>query len=696
MILKGISVNQDPPTKDYLWITPKGNTRFWNQSTWRLIGGDSSGGTDLPVITDAGKYLVTTGTAGNYGLSWGTIDISSKADKSIQIGGDGIYLTGGGDLSANRTISLSSTYQTLLYNLNNWFGFDSTNNAVYVKGNYGFYSNTWVSALGPNSSSGGGGGGGMDEIALWQELTNNPNWDEGDDKIINVNYLPDNINADQLDGYHASYFLPKSGGTMTGILNLAKIRINTTHSSSSTSGGIYYNNGTTDYLLIGQGSSNLWIGANETSGTHHIGSTYISAGDGDIYASRLVNGTRTNYKILDAGNTSLSGNSVTINGTSVNFLPLSGGTMTGNLNLKPNQYNREGALNCNNSDIVGVNSILTNDASENFGECIGFYRSASTWDCMAANNGTFYFGEDKVYGSSFDGSATICSGGITTSNLVVYPKGACYTTSTSSVTGAIKIRFPKKYTSHMLSFWVDVYNYNGDNDLASYFIGGYNYSGTSSWYNCCSTCIGSGAHSNLTVRFGDDGTYCCVTIGETNTTWQYPQIVIRDVYFGYSTFDYGYIKSWNISFITTLPNISKTINTYELWVKTGIRSSGYITALAAASSDKRLKKEIKPFNAKQIIDKLNPVEFEWNKKANKYNKNLELNKKNYGLIAQDSDNIIDDFVFDLPDNKGYKGIRYEKLTPILLQAIKEQQSEIDELKKLIKDLKYEIYNKRNS
>jgi len=119
----------------------------------------------------------------------------------------------------------------------------------------------------------------------------------------------------------------------------------------------------------------------------------------------------------------------------------------------------------------------------------------------------------------------------------------------------------------------------------------------------------------------------------------------------------------------------------------GIDSESYVTALATNSSDKRLKKEIKPFNAKQIIDKLSPVEFEWNKKANKYNSNLELNKKNYGLIAQDSDGIIDNLVFDLPDGKGYKGVRYEKLIPILLQAVKEQQKEIDELKQIIKKLK---------
>lgn len=130
-----------------------------------------------------------------------------------------------------------------------------------------------------------------------------------------------------------------------------------------------------------------------------------------------------------------------------------------------------------------------------------------------------------------------------------------------------------------------------------------------------------------------------------------------------------YDTSTNVASLSTLGNFC---------------AMGGVTALATASSDKRLKKEIKPFNAKQIIDKLKPVEFEWNKKANKYNSNLELNKKNYGLIAQDSDGIIDNFVFDLPDGKGYKGVRYEKLIPILLQAIKEQQAEINKLKKILK------------
>lgn len=135
-------------------------------------------------------------------------------------------------------------------------------------------------------------------------------------------------------------------------------------------------------------------------------------------------------------------------------------------------------------------------------------------------------------------------------------------------------------------------------------------------------------------------------------------------------------------------NIPKIgLNATTVQCSNDLYASGGVTALTSVSSDKRLKKNIKPFNALGTINKLNPVQFEWNKKANKYNNNLKLGIKNYGLIAQDSDNVIDEFVFDLPDGKGYKGVRYEKLIPILLQAVKEQQKEIDELKQIIKKLK---------
>lgn len=176
------------------------------------------------------------------------------------------------------------------------------------------------------------------------------------------------------------------------------------------------------------------------------------------------------------------------------------------------------------------------------------------------------------------------------------------------------------------------------------------------------------ATTNNYGEFGD-----VKKISGSSNTWA--------TYFTMGTYSTDVNRGWIFRNVTSGNNVASISTNGNFCAKGGV------TALATASSDKRLKKEIKPFNAKQIIDKLNPVEFEWNKKANKYNSNLELDKKNYGLIAQDSDGIIDNLVFDLPDGKGYKGVRYEKLIPILLQAVKEQQKEIDELKQIIKKLK---------
>jgi hypothetical protein len=52
-----------------------------------------------------------------------------------------------------------------------------------------------------------------------------------------------------------------------------------------------------------------------------------------------------------------------------------------------------------------------------------------------------------------------------------------------------------------------------------------------------------------------------------------------------------------------------------------------------------------------------------------------------GLIAQDVQKIVPDVVYTKGD--GYLAIRYEKLVPLLIQAIKEQQLQIENLKKAI-------------
>ena len=124
-------------------------------------------------------------------------------------------------------------------------------------------------------------------------------------------------------------------------------------------------------------------------------------------------------------------------------------------------------------------------------------------------------------------------------------------------------------------------------------------------------------------------------------------------------------------------------NGSALSVTGDVYASGGVTALYTSSSDRRLKDDIKPFNAMEIVDKLNPVSFKWNDKAKELSDAFG-DEINYGLIAQDSEGVMDKFVFDMPND--YKGIHYERLVPVLLQAIKEQQGEINKLTKRITEL----------
>lgn len=135
---------------------------------------------------------------------------------------------------------------------------------------------------------------------------------------------------------------------------------------------------------------------------------------------------------------------------------------------------------------------------------------------------------------------------------------------------------------------------------------------------------------------------------------------------------------------TTVGGSTKlTFNGSVLSVNGSVSATGSVTALASSSSDKRLKKDIGSFSALDIIGKLNPVQFKWNDTARAINDEFK-DGVNYGLIAQDSEGVMDNLVFDLPILGDYKGVRYEKLIPVLLKAVKEQQEEINELRKLIK------------
>jgi len=86
------------------------------------------------------------------------------------------------------------------------------------------------------------------------------------------------------------------------------------------------------------------------------------------------------------------------------------------------------------------------------------------------------------------------------------------------------------------------------------------------------------------------------------------------------------------------------------------------------SSDERLKENIVQIdNAISIVESLEGVSFNWK----------ENGEESIGLIANDVEKILPEIVST--DNQGYKSIQYANLVAVLIEAVKEQQKQIDEL-----------------
>lgn len=105
-------------------------------------------------------------------------------------------------------------------------------------------------------------------------------------------------------------------------------------------------------------------------------------------------------------------------------------------------------------------------------------------------------------------------------------------------------------------------------------------------------------------------------------------------------------------------------------------ASGEVTAYSA--SDIRLKANIKPIDsAIDVINKLNPVQYNWNTLAKELNP-LKTDSTEYGLIAQELEKVMPELVHEIYGK--YKSIDYVKLVPILIKGMQELKAEINELK----------------
>jgi hypothetical protein len=109
---------------------------------------------------------------------------------------------------------------------------------------------------------------------------------------------------------------------------------------------------------------------------------------------------------------------------------------------------------------------------------------------------------------------------------------------------------------------------------------------------------------------------------------------------------------------------------------------GDVVAYSTTVSDKRLKDNVVTIdNALDKIKKLRGVEYVWNAGYRK-------GKKDLGLIAQEVEEVLPEIVHEheMPlmedgvEGEVYKTVDYEKMVGVLIEAMKEQQTQIDSLK----------------
>ena len=139
------------------------------------------------------------------------------------------------------------------------------------------------------------------------------------------------------------------------------------------------------------------------------------------------------------------------------------------------------------------------------------------------------------------------------------------------------------------------------------------------------------------------------------------------------------------SYLTSVPNASTQVSSLGVGTSASgtsgeIRATGNITAYY--SSDARLKENVQPIpDALDSIDKINGVTFDWTAdflKDQGEEDGYFVRKHDVGVIAQEIQAVLPEAVAERED--GYLAVKYDRIVPLLIQAIKELKAEVETLK----------------
>ena len=127
--------------------------------------------------------------------------------------------------------------------------------------------------------------------------------------------------------------------------------------------------------------------------------------------------------------------------------------------------------------------------------------------------------------------------------------------------------------------------------------------------------------------------------------------------------------------------------TYELHVTGDI---GATVDIVAGLSDKRLKENVQTYTSgSDLLNRIRPVEFDWNDKSREVGFNPNQDHET-GFIAQELQEIFPEAVAPAPIDANYLTVKSERLIPILVSALKEQQNSIEELQEKLKQIEEKL------
>jgi hypothetical protein len=179
----------------------------------------------------------------------------------------------------------------------------------------------------------------------------------------------------------------------------------------------------------------------------------------------------------------------------------------------------------------------------------------TTGNAATVTNGVYTVGNQTIGGVKTFTSAVRANEG----RRIVNPAGA-FVSGAVSVTGTIRIQLPTAaYNNNtMMAMKVVLYNYNTGTSRILH-IGGYNFS-NGTWFNCFATQEGeSGLAGDLNVRFGRSGSRQFIYIGETNSSWSYPQVSVTEFVGGFGGgASLAWASGWAIDFVGSFENVSAT------------------------------------------------------------------------------------------------------------------------------------------